>query len=435
MQLVFAAGEGRNVAGEGVKGSGGCRGGGGRRMLSLHGHGRSPCPPGQALWSHASGSGGRLPGAVSTSIGGLSLPVPARVQARSMTHTTLTASPPPTRDIGRPSKRDATDNRAGRRPPRPGWPLAIVLTGQLMAVLDVFIVNIAAPTLRADLHASGAGLQLVIAGYTISYAVLLITGARLGAMVGHRQIFLIGITVFTGASLACDLATSTGQLIAFRFVQGAGAALMLPRVLSLIQRTYTGSSRARALGAYSAVLASGAAAEQILGGVLVEADLFGTGWRPVFLVNVPIGLALLVLGPRLLRTPADPPRTPADPPRASGDRPAGVRGGGLDLPGLVLLTAAVLLFTVPMVLGQERGWLLWGWIMLGLSAVLVALFAAYEARLARHGGALISPRVARAPGMPLAVVRIALGMAANAGSCSGRCMCRAGSVTAHCGRG
>ncbi|MFF4478643.1 MFS transporter [Streptomyces sp. CY1] len=336
-----------------------------------------------------------------------------------MRHTTPTTLPP-TGDLGGSSKSETTDNRATdrwgmdrratdrRRAPRPGWLLAIVLTGQLMAVLDVFIVNIAAPTVRADLHASGAGLQLVIAGYTISYAVLLITGARLGALIGHRRMFLTGLAVFTGASFACGLAATTGQLIAFRFVQGAGAALMLPQVLSLIQRTFTGGSRARALGAYAAVLASGAAGGQIVGGALVEADLLGSGWRPVFLVNVPIGLLLLILGPRLLYDPADPPR-----PRAEG--PA-ARRSGLDLPGLVLLAAAVLLFTVPLVLGQERGWPLWGWIALGLSAVLVALFAAYETGLARRGGApLISPRVVRAPGMPLAVIRIALGMAANGG--------------------
>ncbi|WP_432252204.1 MFS transporter [Streptomyces sp. HNM1019] len=363
---------------------------------------------------------------------------------RDTTPTTLPPTPP-AGDLAGSSKGETTDNRAhggsatghraarrpasqrpasrrsaARRPPRPGWLLAIVLTGQLMAVLDVFIVNIAAPTVRADLHASGAGLQLVIAGYTISYAVLLITGARLGALIGHRRMFLTGLAVFTGASLACGLAATTGLLIAFRFVQGAGAALMLPQVLSLIQRTFTGGSRARALGAYSAVLASGAAGGQILGGMLVEADLFGSGWRPVFLVNVPIGLALLALGPRLLHDPADAPRPavaprPADAPRPRGEG-AAVRRGGLDLPGLVLLASAVLLFTVPLVLGQERGWPLWCWITLGLSAVFVALFAAYETRLASRGGApLISPRVVRAPGIPRAVIRIALGMAANAG--------------------
>ncbi|MGY0061819.1 MFS transporter [Streptomyces sp. LZ34] len=328
-----------------------------------------------------------------------------------MTHTTPTTSVAPGAldDTGGSSKGDATDNRARRRAPGPGRLLAIVLTGQLMAVLDVFIVNVAAPTLRADLHASGSGLQLVVAGYTISYAVLLITGARLGALIGHRQAFLAGLTVFTVASLACGLAPGTGALIAFRFVQGAGAAVMLPQVLSLIQRTFTGASRARALGAYSVVLASGAAVGQVLGGALVQADLFGAGWRPVFLVNVPIGLLLLVLGPRWLGGAEERPAAGA------GGGAAG-RSGALDLAGLLLLAAAVLLFTVPMVLGQERGWPLWGWVMLGLSAVLAAVFAAYESRLAGRGGApLISPRVVGAPGMPLAIARIVLAMAANGG--------------------
>ncbi|GAA2337638.1 MFS transporter [Streptomyces cuspidosporus] len=333
-----------------------------------------------------------------------------------MTPTTPTGSTIPTGsapsgavdDAGGSSRSDATDNRA-RRAAGPGQLLAIVLTGQLMAVIDVFIVNVAVPTLRTDLHASGAGMQLVVAGYTISYAVLLIIGARLGALIGHRQAFLAGLAAFTAASLACGLAPGTGALIAFRFVQGAGAAVMMPQVLSLIQRAFTGASRARALGAYSAVLASGAALGQILGGVLVQADLFGTGWRPVFLVNVPIGLVLLVLGPRGLRGAEE------ERPGAAGGGAAG-RYGSLDLAGLLLLAGAVLLFTVPMVLGQERGWPLWGWIMLGLAAVLAAAFAAYESRLARRGGApLISPRVVGAPGMPLAVVRILLSMAANGG--------------------
>ncbi|MEU7239383.1 MFS transporter [Streptomyces sparsogenes] len=336
-----------------------------------------------------------------------------------MTPTTPTGSTIPTGsapsgavdDAGGSSRSDATDNRA-RRAAGPGRLLAIVLTGQLMAVIDVFIVNVAVPTLRTDLHASGAGTQLVVAGYTISYAVLLIIGARLGALIGHRQAFLAGLAVFTAASLACGLAPGTGALIAFRFVQGAGAAVMMPQVLSLIQRAFTGAPRARALGAYSAVLASGAALGQILGGVLVQADLFGTGWRPVFLVNVPIGLVLLVLGPRGLRG-AEEERPGA---AGAGGRGAAGRYGSLDLAGLLLLAAAVLLFTVPMVLGQERGWPLWGWIMLGLAAVLAAAFAAYESRLARRGGApLISPRVVGAPGMPLAVVRILLSMAANGG--------------------
>ncbi|NEB80495.1 MFS transporter, partial [Streptomyces sp. SID14478] len=195
------------------------------------------------------------------------------------------------------SKAPGTDNgpAAGR-----GRLLAVVLAAQFMAVLDVFIVNVAAPTIRTDLDASGAALQLVVAGYTITYAVLLITGARLGDLFGHRRAVLGGLAVFTAASLACGLAQSGGQLIAFRMLQGVGSALMIPQVLSLIQRHFAGEARTRALGAYAAVLAVGAAAGQVLGGVLVSADLFGTGWRAVFLVNVPVGLALLALGRREL---------------------------------------------------------------------------------------------------------------------------------------
>jgi EmrB/QacA subfamily drug resistance transporter len=296
---------------------------------------------------------------------------------------------------------DPGTRSTGRAGPRPGLLLGIILTGQFMALLDVFIVNVAAPTIRTDLHASGAGLQLVIAGYTIAYAVLLITGARLGDLLGHRRLFLTGLAVFTAASLACGLAQSTGELIGFRFAQGAGSAMMIPQVLSLLQLNFTGEARTRAMSVYAAVLSSGAALGQSLGGVLVSADLFGTGWRPVFLVNVPIGLAMLVVAPRVL---------PRD------TRTAPERRRGLDLPGLLALGAAVTLFTVPLVLGQQEGWPVWGWVCLGLSVLLFGAFTVIEARLARRGGApLVSPRVLRAPGMTRAIVVLAVTMAVNAG--------------------
>jgi MFS family permease len=144
------------------------------------------------------------------------------------------------------------------RPVRAGLVLAVVLIGQFMAVLDASIVNVAAPSIHASLRASGAGLQLVVAGYTITYAVLLVTGARLGDIAGHRRVFLSGLVLFTLASLGCGLAASAGLLIALRFVQGAGAAMMIPQVLSLIQRTHTGPARARAMSLYAAVIAGGA---------------------------------------------------------------------------------------------------------------------------------------------------------------------------------
>lgn len=239
---------------------------------------------------------------------------------------------------------------------RAGWLLGALLTGQFMAMVDVAIVNIAAPTIGTELRASGAQLQLIVAGYTIAYAVLLITGARVGARFGHRATFLWGLAGFTAASLACGLAANAGQLIAFRFVQGAGAALMVPQIFSIVQRTFEGPARARAVSLYAAAIAAGSTVGQIGGGLLLSADLFGTGWRPAFLVNVPIGLVLLAAARRLV---------PVD---------RGDRAGGLDLPGLALLTPAVLLFVGPVVLGHERGWPWWCWLSLGLSAVAFAGF-------------------------------------------------------------
>lgn len=291
--------------------------------------------------------------------------------------------------------------RRGLPRPTSGLLLGVILMGQFMALLDVFIVNVAAPTIRADLHASGAGLQLVVAGYTIAYAVLLITGARIGGLWGYRRTFLAGLALFTVASLGCGLARSTEVLAAFRFAQGAGSALMVPQVLSLIQRLFTGPARLRAMGVYTAVISSAAAIGQVLGGILVNADLLGTSWRPVFMVNVPIGTAMLLLAPRVI------------PPDRWDEAE---RRRGLDLPGLVVLGAAVTLFTVPLVFGQQEGWPVWGWICLALSTVLFGAFVLLETQLARRGGApLVSGRVLRAPGMGRTVAIIGLTMAVNAG--------------------
>ncbi|MDQ0683818.1 MFS family permease [Streptomyces achromogenes] len=296
----------------------------------------------------------------------------------------------------------------------------MVLAAQFMALLDVFIVNVAAPTIGSDLDASGADLQLVVAGYAITYSVLLITGARLGDRFGPGRVHLVGLALFTAASLACGLARGSTELIVFRLVQGAGSAVMIPQVLSLIQRTFSGEARVRALGVYSAVLAVGAAAGQVAGGVLVDADLLGAGWRPVFLVNVPVGLVLLVVGGRVLpRGGGLPGRSTADvgavKERTSG---AAARKGArrMDWPGLVLLGAAVSLVTVPLVLGREKGWPLWSWCSLAAGALVFLLFCGAETRLARRGGdPLIAPRVLGHPGMALAVLRVTAVMAVNGG--------------------
>jgi MFS family permease len=277
--------------------------------------------------------------------------------------------------IGRPAR------AARRRAPSPRGILAVVLTGQFMALLDASVVNVAAPSIHASLNASGAGLQLVIAGYVITYAVLLVTGARLGDIVGHRTMFLAGVALFTLASLGCGLAGSTGVLVALRFVQGAGAAAMIPQVLSLIQRSFPGPARARPMRLYSAVLAGGAVAGQVIGGLLVSADLWGSTWRPVFLLNVPIGAVLLVAGSRLL-------------PPGRGEP-----GRKLDLAGLVLLTPSVLALVLPLVLGPSEHWPAWGWACLAASGLGFAAFAVVERRVAVAGGSpLIPGRVLRLPG-------------------------------------
>src|SRR5215469_10263134 len=152
------------------------------------------------------------------------------------------------------------------RAPSPRGILAIVLTGQFMALLDASVVNVAAPAIHASLDATGAGLQLVIAGYVITYAVLLVTGARLGDIIGHRTMFLFGVALFTLASLGCGLAGSTSVLVTLRFVQGAGAAAMIPQVLSLIQRSFPGPARARPMRLYAAVLAGGGGGGRAGGG-------------------------------------------------------------------------------------------------------------------------------------------------------------------------
>ncbi|WP_194827760.1 MFS transporter [Nocardia sp. XZ_19_231] len=192
----------------------------------------------------------------------------------------------------------APDSVAGRRSIAV---LVVILTGQFMAVLDGSIVNVAIPSIRSNLDTDGAALQLIVAGYVIAYAVLLIGGARLGDRFTQRRTFIAGRVVFTLASLACESAWNDQSLIVFRFAQGIGAAAMAPQVMTLIQRTFTGAERARALSIYAATIVSGGLlAGQILGGLIVDANRGGTGWRGVFLVNVPIGLALLVLAPRVL---------------------------------------------------------------------------------------------------------------------------------------
>ena len=228
--------------------------------------------------------------------------------------------------------------------------LAVLLIAVFMTTADNSIVNVAVPSIRRGLDASGGELQLVVSGYVLSYGVLLVTGARLGDLLGYRQVFLGGLFCFTIASLACGLAPSVLALIGARFVQGAGAAMMVPQVLSAIQLHFAGRDRVRALGLYSAALAAGAATGQALSGLLISANVLGTTWRPIFLINVPTGIALLGAGFR---------RLPPD----SGARD----GRRLDLAGVATLSAAIILVALPLMIGREAGWPAWTWISLAMA--------------------------------------------------------------------
>jgi MFS family permease len=260
--------------------------------------------------------------------------------------------------------------------------LFTVLLGAFLAIADFFIVNVALPTIDSTLHASPAMLELVVAGYGSAYAVLLVLGGRLGDALGRRRLFFGGMAAFTLASLACGLAPTTGALVAFRIAQGAAAALMVPQVLATIQAARQGRARARAIGLFGATAGIAAAVGQVAGGALVSADIAGTSWRPIFLVNVPIGIVGLVLAAR--HVPAT--RSP-EPPR-------------VDLPGTALLGASVLLLLVPLTEGRATGWPAWAWTLLGLFPLAAGAFWLVERRIERAGGLpLVPPSLVRLPGM------------------------------------
>ncbi|HUZ25517.1 MAG TPA: MFS transporter [Streptosporangiaceae bacterium] len=200
-----------------------------------------------------------------------------------------------------------------------------------------FVVNVAAPSLRADLHASDGALQLIVGGYAFAYAAGLVTGGRLCDLFGYRRLFVAGMTGFALSSLACSLARSPDQLVAARLAQGVTAAAMLPQVLALITATVPAPSRPRAIGWYGVPSGLGAIAGQVLGGALITADLAGLGWRAIFLVNVPVGAVAAILAWRMLPTP----------PRRQ--RP------GLDPLGAIGAATTVGAVLVPLTVGRSEG--------------------------------------------------------------------------------
>ncbi|GAA1074663.1 MFS transporter [Kitasatospora arboriphila] len=275
-----------------------------------------------------------------------------------------------------------TTSTAGRATDAPTLGVAglvTVLLGAFLPMLDFFIVNVALPTIDHDLAAGPAVLELVAAGYGIAFAVLLVLGGRLGDALGRRRLFVAGAALFAVTSLACGLAPTAWTLVAARVAQGASAALLLPQVLATITAASSGAQRARALGIYGAVGGISVVIGQVLGGMMVAADLFGSGWRAVFLLNVPFALLTAVLAVRFV------PET-----RAS-------RAAGVDVPGTVLLTASLLSLFVPLMEGRAVGWPLWTWLLLGLFPLLAAAFLTVERRAERMG---------RTPLVPLSLLHI-----------------------------
>ncbi|WP_307826564.1 MFS transporter [Streptomyces pactum] len=250
--------------------------------------------------------------------------------------------------------------------------LATVLIGAALPLIDFFIVNVALPAMGRDLRAGEAVLELVVAGYGVAYAVLLVLGGRLGDSFGRRRLYLTGMAAFGVTSLACGLAPDAWTLVAARVAQGAAAALLLPQVLATIHATTSGPRRARALSLYGATAGLSMVAGQILGGLLVAADVAGTGWRAVFLVNVPVALVGLALALRTV-------------PETRSERPAGV-----DVPGTLLLAATLIALLLPLTEGRAAGWPVWTWVSLALFPLLAAAFWTVERRAdraaARTGG-------------------------------------------------
>jgi EmrB/QacA subfamily drug resistance transporter len=246
-------------------------------------------------------------------------------------------------------------------------PLAVILTGTFVYILDFFVVNVALPDIQGSLHASAAAIEWLVSGYALTSASLLVCGGRLGDHYGRRRCFCIGLAIFVLASALCALAPDPDFLIASRLVQGAGGAIMAPNIMSILGMTYTGRDRVRAISVYGMVMGIAAVGGQLIGGVLIDANVAGLGWRAIFWVNVPVGLVALAAAWRLV------PESRA------------AQAGHLDLPGVALLAAGLVAIVLPLADGRQQGWPAWSWACLALGPVLLALFAGYLRGASRRG--------------------------------------------------
>ncbi|MDQ7808025.1 MFS transporter [Amycolatopsis sp. A133] len=253
------------------------------------------------------------------------------------------------------------------------WALAVAVLAVLVDMIDNQIVAVALPTIRRELGTGESALQWISAGYALGFALTLITGGRLGDRHGTKKLFVAGMLVFTAASLAAGLAGNVGVLIAARVVQGVGSGLMVPQVLSFVHAEFDERERPKAMTWCAAAFPVGGLAGPLLGGALTEADLFGTGWRAIFLVNLPIGV--LALAGAVATMPGRP----------------GFFRHRMDPVGLALLTAALFAVFYPLVQGRELGWPAWSVVLLAAAVPLSGVFAWHQRRQFRRGGEPLLP--------------------------------------------
>lgn len=269
-----------------------------------------------------------------------------------------------------------------RAEPRRWAMFIILLVGAFLPPLDFFIVNVALPAIQGELGASSSAQQLVISSYAAVYAVTLITGGRLGDIYGRGKMFFLGLIGFAAASLLCGVAWSPWVLIAGRVLQGATAAIMAPQALASVQAIFPEAEKPLALSLYGAVFGLASVIGQILGGILISADLFHLGWRAIFIVNLPVALLVILFGLPLLK------ETRAQ----SAQR--------LDPGGMLLATVTLSALIVPLIEGREAGWPWWTWGSFLAFPLLVLGLWRYERRLSQNGGSpLLDPTVLRAPGL------------------------------------
>ncbi|MFE5546371.1 MFS transporter [Streptomyces sp. NPDC056534] len=269
--------------------------------------------------------------------------------------------------------------------------LAVMIVAEIMDLLDASIVNVAGPDLERSLGAGSVGLQWVIGGYALTLGAGLILGGRLGDRYGRRRMFLIGLTAFTASSLLCAVAPNIESLIAFRLLQGTAGAMLLPQGLGLLRENFSGPELTRVFAVFGPVLGLGGIIGPVLGGFLIEGDFFDLGWRSVFLINLPIGVAALIIAAKFV-------------PKKAGDRAVRV-----DAAGAALVAVSCALLVLPLNQGQEDGWPLWTWLCMAGSVLGFSFFALQQRRAAAAGRSpLVTPGLLRKPAFTVGLGGIAL---------------------------